>query len=261
MGCAASSAVTDKAAPPEPVPTYEALCQIQVTADPSEPHVWCSSSDKVNTDDLIHPEQTLSLIFRKIGTSNKGDVFQLENLHDQLYHGIQIHPAVTGLNVRKRLEGLVYCHYEQDLGRNPLCYAVKNVPKGLNHYVLLRTKPLYEGQAKSLIESPLSECYTYAGVEFDYQAKMGKIKTVYHPASQGKDVPRYTFYQCNPNVWVIKKMGTICAAINQWKGMAKLTCYRLIVCKGEDPIFVSLVAHCIDSFMAVAKTQGKSATE
>lgn len=263
MGCASSTPQVPVGAP-EPTPTFDELCKQEVATDPKEPRVWSKKDlDNVkNADGATYPDnnnETLSLIYRKIATSNKGDTFQLENLNDQLFYGIQMSPAVRGVNVKKRLENLVYVHHETDTGR-PLCYAVKNVSRGLNYYVLLSTRPVFEGQQPSEIQSPFGDCYTWAGVEFDIKTKIGRIKTVYHPKSQQPrpEDPRYTFYQCNPNVWVIKKLDkTICGAINQWKGMAKLTCYRLVVCKGEDPIFVGLVAHCIDSFLEVAKTQGK----
>jgi len=44
--------------------------------------------------------------------------------------------------------------------------------------------------------------------------------------------------------------------VQQVQGVAKFTCFRLVVCRGADPALMSLLVHCIDSFLPVAKTQG-----
>ncbi|KAG7349567.1 hypothetical protein IV203_012164 [Nitzschia inconspicua] len=194
----------------------------------------------------------------EIGSGDKGDVYQLETLDDKLFHELQIHPSKGGLNIRGRMEDLVHVHREQHLD-TPLCYASKKVDQGLNHYVLLSTKPLFEGQSKSPIISPYGDTFMFAALEFDVKQKVGKVFAIFHTkeekeAGNGRQ-PLFTIHQCNRNVWVVKRHGQICAAFNQWKGMAKLTCWRLIICKGEDPVLMMLLAECIDSFLPVAKSQ------
>jgi hypothetical protein len=283
MGCASSSTAGQVVDGPK-TPSYDELCQQAVVTDEKEPRLWSLSdvvvdveSDGIGTTDFINYDQAMSLIYRKVGLSNKGDAFQLEGLDDKLWNNIVVSPATKDVvNVKKRLEKMVYVHFDDrkdaktkrtDNSLNlPLCYAVKNVPCGLNHYLLLSTKPIFDGQQPSHFVPSLSafsnqNTYTWASVEFDVKKKVGHIKTVYHPKSQQPlpSDPRYTFYQTNPNVWIIKKLDeTICGAINQWKGITKTsTCYRLVVCKGEDPIFVALMAGIIDDFVLnVAPTQG-----
>ena len=230
------------------MPTYADLCSTVI--DPgSEPHVYCEESAN-----FINREEALSLIFRKIGSSNKGDVFQLEGLDDKLFHGIQIGPTKSGPNIHARIEDLVYVHYEEQRDK-PLCYASKNPSRGLNYYALLGTAPFFDGQQESPMISPYGGTYSFASIEFDYKAKVGRVNTIYKPKEYPRDEPTFTLHQCNPKVWVVKRRGTVCAAFNLWKGLAKLTCWRVVICKGEDPILMSLLLDCIDSFLPVAKSQ------
>jgi hypothetical protein len=255
MGCTSSSAVQE--APPEPLPTFAKLSEISIVHR-SEPHIYSDAS--LN---YISPNKPLSLILRKIGSGNKGDAFQLETLNDELFHDLQIHPSKSGVaNIRGRIEDLVHLHMEGQPNA-PLCYAAKNASKGLNHYALLRTEPLYKGQEPSPIKSPHGDMYTYAAIEFDIKQKVGKVTTIFRSqeekdlaaAQKESRMPMFTLHQCNPNVWVVKRLGIVSAAFNMWKGMAKLSCWRVAVCKGEDPILMMMLVQCIDSFLPVAKSQ------
>ena len=83
------------------------------------------------------------------------------------------------------------------------------------------------GQPKSPIPSPYGDTYTYAAVEFDIEQKIGKVHPIFYTKQESETrhhpEPLWTMHQCNPKVWVIKRRGQVCAALDQWKGIAKLT--------------------------------------
>eukprot|EP00522_Entomoneis_paludosa_P016880 CAMPEP_0172464096 /NCGR_PEP_ID=MMETSP1065-20121228/49350_1 /TAXON_ID=265537 /ORGANISM="Amphiprora paludosa, Strain CCMP125" /LENGTH=288 /DNA_ID=CAMNT_0013220237 /DNA_START=62 /DNA_END=929 /DNA_ORIENTATION=+ len=251
MGCKPSAPAIEKVAN-EPVPDYH-IAQAKISALPGEPTL--TSGD----DNHTNPDNAESLIFRQIGGSNKGDTFQLETYEDTLFHNLQIHPAKPGIGIQKRLEDLVFLHYEnQEEFQNQVAlgFAVKSPSKGLNHYLILSPTPMREGQAPvKSIDGPVfcHQMYPFASIEFDLQRNVANVRI----AGQGKeDPPLYTLHQCNEKVWVVKKRNDVCAAIDSARGMGRsFTCYRVLVCAGANPALMSLLTHCIDSFLVTAKKQ------
>jgi len=126
-------------------------------------------------------------------------------MHDAIFHELQIHPAKPGIGVKKRLEDLVFLHREK--GQEPIAYAIKNVPAGLNCYMILSPTPLRDGQKPTKFESPFGPTYPYANIEFNPKTKVVSV----HLTGQGRDQdPVYTMRQCNPKVWVIRKQDRLC---------------------------------------------------
>jgi hypothetical protein len=255
MGCTTSVPV--EVSSPEALPTWNYVSQVKVIRNPQEPPV---ASDK--SFDFSNSEKCLQLIFRQIQEGSKGNSFQVEGLEDELFHELQIKPAKPGiLGPRKKLEDLVYLH-QQSKPQNVIGYAIKNVPKGLNYYFIMRDKPLYDNQSPITFTEnpPFGSMYPFCSVEFDPKAKIGRVRTTFTLPRFTKGEPMFTLHQCNPKVWVLKRNYTdgpqVTAVFNQWRGLGtRFTCWRLAVCSGEDPVLVSLLAHCIDSFLLVAKGQ------
>lgn len=255
MGCAESAPAVE-VSPAEPVPTWKDLSSIRIERSPKEPSLAPDSKC-----DYSNPKEPYQLIFRQIGAAGKGNSFQVETLEDALFHELQISPAKPGMGVKKRLEDLVYLHQESD-PQSVIGYAMKNVPRGLNHFLIMRNTPLYDNQKRITFTEnpPFGDMYPYATLEFDVKAKIGRIKTAFSFPNVTKGEPPFTLHQCNPKVWVLKRNYSdgprVSAVFNQWRGLGtKFTCWRLAVCAGEDPVLVSLLAHCIDSFLLVAKGQ------
>jgi hypothetical protein len=263
MGCISSQPVV-VVWPPEPLPQWKDLSDIKVERIPREPFAF--TEDQYN---CVSEKEPLFLIFRQIAASNKGNSFQVETLEDALFHKLRIDPAKPNMGIQNRLEDLMYI-YQEYLPQGVISYSIKDVNKGLNHYLLLKNKSLYDKQKPTKFENPNlpGKMYRYASLEFDPQEKVGKITTVFSPPDIKKGEPAMTLHQCNPKVWVLKRRrvnnkdcggsdgAQICAVFNQWRGSGtRFTCWRVMVCAGEDPILASLVAHCIDSFLPVAKQQ------
>lgn len=244
MGCKASVPV--EKAKPEPVPDYATLLKTKIHPIAGEPQLTSGE------DSFVDEDAALSLIFRQIGASNKGNTFQIETYEDSLFNRLQIHPAKPGIGVKKRLEDLIFLHYENI--EKALGFAIKNVPRGLNFFMILSPTPLGKAQKPANFEGPpfCKVMYPYASVEFNLETNVASVKV----AGQGKgDPPLYTIRQCNAKVWVIKRRDIVCAAIESVRGMAKLSCYKVLLCAGTDPALMSLLASCIDSFLETAKTQ------
>lgn len=249
MGCASSTPVV--VSPPEPLPKYDDLLQKEVELD--DPPLSKSENKFV-----IEDEEAKMMIFRQIGKSNKGDSFQLENLDDTRFHDLRIDPAKPGLiGPRNSMEDMVFLHYE---GKDePLAYAMRDPTRGLDHYLILRPTPLSPTQKPSHFKSPFGNMYTYANVEFLVKEKFVRVHPIFHKKTEGEqtDNEYITIHQCNPKVWVVKKKGNVSAVVQQVQGVGlKFTCWRLLVCKGVDPMLIGLLSHCIASFLKVAKTQG-----
>ena len=247
MGCTSSGPVEPRA-PPEPVPDLASLLKTRIEPIAGEPRLTADSDKFASTD------EALQLIFRNIGRSEKGNTFQLETYNDELFHGLQIHPAKPGLGIKKRLEDLVFLHYET-VADQALGFAIKNVSKGLNYFLILSPQPIQEGQKAVSFEGPTfcPTMYPYAAVEFNLHSTVASVRIM----GQSKDdEPLYTIRQCNSKVWVIKrhKIG-VCAAVESVRGVAKLTCYRVLFCAGTDPALLSLLITCIDSFVDTSKSQ------
>ena len=70
--------------------------------------------------------------------------------------------------------------------------------------------------------------------------------------------PLFTMRQCNKRVWVIKRRDTtVYAAVESVRGVdSSLSCYKVLVCTGVDPSFVSLLISCIQSFSEVSERKG-----
>jgi hypothetical protein len=247
MGC--TSSVPVEVASPEPVPSYEILLKTKIQTLPKEPQLS-------HGDDNHTSEEAVPLIFRKIKQSGKGDTFQVETMEDALFHKLQIRPAkpgIVGSGLKGRFEDLVFLHEEDILNRG-IGFAIKNVPKGLNYYQILTPTPLRDTQKPVKFQGPsfCDEMFLFADVKFNIKSNVVSVKL----SGQAKDAaPVYSMRQCNEKVWVVKKQNTVCAAFQQVRGMAQLTCYRALVCAGVDPAFMSLLFATIDSFLAVAKTQ------
>ncbi|KAL7569665.1 hypothetical protein ACA910_008319 [Epithemia clementina (nom. ined.)] len=247
MGCV-KSVPAEPRAPPEPVPKLELLLKTKVEPIEGEPQLTKGG------DNFTSSDEALQLIFRNIGRSPKGNTFQLETYNDELFHNLQIHPAKPGVGLKKRMEDLVYLHYEK-MHSKAVAFAIKNVPKGLNYFLILSPDPVREGQKPVSFEGPTfcPTMYPYATVEFNLETTVAAVRLVGEKAG---DEPLYTMRECNAKVWVIKRHDVgVCAAIESGRGVGKLTCYRVVFCAGTDPAFMCLLVSCIDSFLDTAKSQ------
>lgn len=247
MGC--TSSAPEAKADPEPVPTLQSLLKIKVVPLPGEPQLTTGEDNYTSAD------TGLQLIFRGVNRGAKGNSFQLENYHDELFHRLLISPAKPGLGIRNRMEQLVFAHYE-GVENASLGFAIHNVPKGLNYFAILSPKPMHEGAKQVPFQGPefCPVMYPYATIEFNIKTTVASVSITGH----GKDDdPLYTMRQCNPKVWVIKRLNVgPCAAIERVRGIGKLSCYRVLYCAGTDPVFMGLLTSVIDAFLEEAKTQG-----
>jgi hypothetical protein len=251
MGCAAS-VPKEEAAPPDPVPDLESLKKTVITSLPGEPELNRGAFN-------FKSNEPLELLLRKVNASEKGDSFVLE-WDDKVWQNLGIFPAKPGIGMKKRLEDMVMTHADVKTFTGnqyePVCLICKNVPQGLDHYVLLSPTPIREGQKPTNFVGPPGheDMYLYASIVFNMDTQVCGIRVT----GQGKDdEPLYTLRQCNDNVWVIKKKDIVAAAIQQEKGINKrFTLYHVLFCAGTDPLMMSLLVAAIDQFKITSRKTG-----